>query len=202
MSVLGPPRARVFVRWAIARGPWLWLAALLVFVPSAARTASLYRRLSSDLEQLLPQDSPSVLALQELRRRMPGLQHLGLLVDHGSPANAAAAERLVDDLAARVRRYPPNLVRRVQTDVTEERRFFEATAPCTSRARTGGDPAAASRRARASSSRATRASCSTTRSRLRSSSRHPAEVLGAHGLGSTRLRAIASRAPRSVPACC
>jgi predicted RND superfamily exporter protein len=115
--------ARRFVRWAIARGPWLWLAALLLVVPAGVRTASLYLRLSSDLEQLLPRQAPSVLALQELRRRMRGLQHLGVLVDHGSPPNARAAERLIDDLAARVRRYPPGLVRRVQTGVEEERRF-------------------------------------------------------------------------------
>src|SRR5205823_2064246 len=36
-----------------------------------------------------------------------------------------AAERLIDDLAARVRAYPPSLVRSVRVGTEEERRFFE-----------------------------------------------------------------------------
>jgi predicted RND superfamily exporter protein len=103
----------------------LWLAALVVFVPSAYRTASLYRHLSSDLEQLLPPDAPSVKALGELRQRMVGLQHLGVLVDFGPGGDVAGAERLVDQLAERVRHYPPQLVRRVRTGVQEEKRFLE-----------------------------------------------------------------------------
>jgi predicted exporter len=60
---------------------------------------------------------------------MPGLQHLGVVVDAGDAGNMQAAERLVDDLAARVRTYPPELVSRVRTGQSEERRFLEAHAP-------------------------------------------------------------------------
>jgi predicted RND superfamily exporter protein len=113
----------------LRRGAWLWAIALALAVPATWRTAQLYAHLRSELEQLLPRTAPSVLALDELRARMPGLQHLGVLVDAGDAGNMQAAERLVDDLAARVRAYPRELVSAVRTGQSEEREFLEAHAP-------------------------------------------------------------------------
>ena len=45
---------------------------------------------------------------------MPGLQFLGVVVDTGSPENVAAGDKFIDDLAARVRKYPPDLVNSVR----------------------------------------------------------------------------------------
>jgi len=123
------PSARAFVRWTIRRGKWLWLAALLLAIPATWRTVQLYAHLRSELEQLLPRSAPSVLALDELRARMPALRHLGVVVDFGTPENLEAAGRLLDDLAARVRAYPPELVRTVRTGDSAERRFLEDHAP-------------------------------------------------------------------------
>lgn len=81
--------------------------------------------LHSDLESLLPSSAPSVVALDELRARTPGIKILGVVVDTGNAANLAAGEKLVDDLAARVRAYPPELVSGVRTGLEEERRFIE-----------------------------------------------------------------------------
>jgi Predicted exporters of the RND superfamily len=92
-------------------------------------TVRLYLNLRSDLEELLPRSAPSVLALDELRSRMPGLQYLGVLVDVGSADNLPAGERLLDDLAARVRTYPSNLVRAVRLGTGSERRFIEQHLP-------------------------------------------------------------------------
>jgi len=92
-------------------------------------TVKLYLNLRSDVEELLPRSAPSVLALDELRSRMPGLQYLGVLVDVGSPDNLAAGERLLDDLAARVRAYPPELVRAVRLGSSSERRFIDQHLP-------------------------------------------------------------------------
>ena len=103
--------------------------AIALAVPSALATVKLYFNLRSDLEELLPRSAPSVLALDELRSRMPGLQYLGVLVDVGSAANLPAGERLLDDLAARVRSYPPNLVRAVRLGTASERRFIEQHLP-------------------------------------------------------------------------
>ncbi|HXJ20400.1 MAG TPA: MMPL family transporter [Polyangia bacterium] len=80
------------------------------------------------MEELLPRDAPSVVAIDELRRRMAGLQYLGVMVDVGRPENLAAGERLLDDLAARVRQYPRSEVSDVRTGYAAERAFVESHA--------------------------------------------------------------------------
>jgi predicted RND superfamily exporter protein len=122
-------RARRLVAWQLRHGRALWLAALVALVPAAYATARLYLHLSSDVEELLPRDAPSVRATDELRRRVPGLSTLGVVVDAGTPERLPAAERLLDDLAARIRAYPPSLVRAVRTGAADERRFFQRFGP-------------------------------------------------------------------------
>jgi uncharacterized protein len=123
------PRSRAFVGWTLRWGKWLWIAALLIAVPALWRTAELYAHLRSEIEELLPRSAPSVLAIDELRARLPGLQHLGVIVDTGSATNLPAAERFLDDLAARIDRYPPALVKSVRTGEVAERKFIEDHAP-------------------------------------------------------------------------
>jgi len=126
----GPtPALRAYVAWVLRWGWLLWGIAILLAVPATVRTVSLYRHLKSDLEELLPRDSRSVRALDEMRARIPGLQYLGVVVDTGTPENLAAGERLLDDLAARIRAYPPGEVREVRTGSQAERKFVEAHAP-------------------------------------------------------------------------
>jgi predicted RND superfamily exporter protein len=124
-----PATARAFVAWTLRHGRALWALALLLAVPAAVRTADLYRRLRSELEELLPQEAPSVLAIDELRRRMAGLQHLGIVVDVGPGGDLAAGDRLLDDLAARIRTYPPELARGVRLGDESERAFVREHAP-------------------------------------------------------------------------
>ncbi len=120
-----------FVRWTLARGPWLWFAALALAVPSAIAMVRLYLNLTSEIEELLPRNAASVSAVDELRQRLPGLSTLGVVVATSQPAELPAAERLIDDLAARVRQYPPSLVRAVKTgaEAAAERRFLTAHLP-------------------------------------------------------------------------
>jgi predicted RND superfamily exporter protein len=115
------------VAWTLRHGRALWLFAALLAVPAAWRTASLYQNLRSDVEELLPRDAPSVVAIQELRRRMAGLQYLGVVVevDAGAGGTIAAGERLLDDLAVRVRAYPPELVSAVRVGFHGEHEFVE-----------------------------------------------------------------------------
>jgi predicted RND superfamily exporter protein len=117
--------SRRFVAWTVRHGLVLWVAALLLAVPAAWRTAGLYAHLRSELEELLPRESPSVRAIDELRARMPGLQYLAVVVDTGTPENVEPAERFLDDLAARVRTYPSDLQRAVYLGDGDERAFLE-----------------------------------------------------------------------------
>jgi len=122
----GPgPRTRAFVDFTLRYGRWIWLAAFLLAIPATWRTAGLYLNLKSDLEELLPRESPSVLAVDELRARLPGLQYLGVVVDVGDAARLPAGERFIDDLAGRIQKYPRSLARAVRTGTGEERAFLE-----------------------------------------------------------------------------
>ena len=122
------PRTRAFVAWAIRFRGAILAVALLLAVPAVARTVSLYAHLKTEIEQLLPRDAPSVAAIEELRARIPGLLYLGVVVDVGDPKNMPAGEKLVDDLAAKIRAYPPEIARKVRTGVTEERAFLSRNA--------------------------------------------------------------------------
>jgi predicted RND superfamily exporter protein len=127
-SLNGGPgwRTRRFVRFTLVHGRRLWLVALLLALPATVALVRLYAHLTSEIEELLPRNAPSVSAIDELRRRLPGLSTLGVVVATSQPSELPAAERLVDDLAARVRGYPPALVRAVKTgtEAAAERRFL------------------------------------------------------------------------------
>lgn len=128
--VLKPgPRTRMFVEWTLRYGRWIWLVAIVLAVPATWRTMQLYIHLKSELEELLPREAPSVLAIEELRARTPGLQHLGIVVDTGDAAHLASGERFIDDLAARIRAYPRDVVGAVRTGTSEERAFLAQHAP-------------------------------------------------------------------------
>jgi uncharacterized protein len=130
MIVIEPhPLARAFVAWTLRYGKVIWLLAILLAIPATLRTAGLYIHMRTEVEELLPRESPSVKAVDELRARMPGLQHLGVIVDTGSGEKLAAGEALLDDLAAKVSAYPPDLARAVHTGNAVERRFLEDHAP-------------------------------------------------------------------------
>jgi len=120
---------RAFVLWTLRSGRVLWALALVLAVPSAVRTANLYRHLRSEVEQLLPREAPSVRALDEMRARSPGLHFLGVVAEVRDAADLPSAERFLDDLAARIRAYPPGMVRNVRSNRAAERAFVEKRAP-------------------------------------------------------------------------
>lgn len=104
------------------------VVACVLAAAASVRAVLTYANLRSDLEELLPRSAPSVKALAEARQRLPGLRHLGVVVDTGGRENADAALRFLSDLAARVDAYPKDLVANVQTGVAAERRFIETRA--------------------------------------------------------------------------
>jgi hypothetical protein len=129
-SDTAPPReaSRRFVSWLLRHGRLLWGLAVLLAIPATWRMAHLYANLHSDMEELLPPDAKSLRAVEELRRRMPGLQFLGVVADAGEnapPDRIAAAQRFIDDLAARVRTYPSALVGGVRVGFAAEHAFID-----------------------------------------------------------------------------
>ncbi|MFT3773360.1 MAG: MMPL family transporter [Minicystis sp.] len=128
MSSPEPTSAARIARALLRRRALVFALAILIAVVAGARTAMTYAALRSNLEDLLPTGAPSVASLDAARARLPGLRHLGVVVDTGGPENAAAARRFLDDLAAKIRAYPPGLVTAVRVDVTAERRFAETYA--------------------------------------------------------------------------
>ncbi len=118
------PSARL-AAWLVRHRIRVLVFFALLAVVAGYRTVRTYMDLRSDLEELLPTSAPSVRALTTLRIRMPGLRHLGIVIDTGGPENVDAANRLVDALTARIRDYPPELVGAVRSDVKAERRFAE-----------------------------------------------------------------------------
>jgi predicted RND superfamily exporter protein len=120
-----PARAARITYFLMARYRWVLGLAALLLVITGYRTALTYSSLKSELEELLPKSAPSVTAIAELRHRLPGLRFLGVVVEVDEPARAAAAERFLDELAERIRKYPPDLVRGVRLDTSAERQFAE-----------------------------------------------------------------------------
>jgi len=104
---------------------WVLALSALLMVVAGYRTALTYASLKSELEELLPKSAPSVTALSELRHRLPGLRFLGVVVEVDEPARAPDAERFLAQLAERIRKYPPDLVRGVRLDTSAERQFAE-----------------------------------------------------------------------------
>lgn len=117
-----------FVRFVVRHGRLILLALALLALPAGYRTVLTYSNLRSELEELLPTSAPSVRALEQARERLPGLRHLGVVVDTGGPENVPAALRFVSDLERRLAAYPTSLVAGVRSGVGEERRFLETHA--------------------------------------------------------------------------
>jgi predicted RND superfamily exporter protein len=104
---------------------WVLAVAALLMVVTGYRTVLTYSSLKSELEELLPKSAPSVSAIAELRQRFPGLRFLGVVIEVDEPAHAADAGEFLAQLAERIRKYPPELVRGVRLDTSAERQFAE-----------------------------------------------------------------------------
>jgi predicted RND superfamily exporter protein len=108
------------VAWLLRHRLRVIAIAMILSIFGAVRTQRLYAGLRSELEELLPASSPAIEAVHTLRSRIPGSQHLGVVV-RGPPGSPAV---FVSELAPKVAAYPPELVRMVRTDVGQERRFL------------------------------------------------------------------------------
>ena len=123
-----PSRVRRWVDALMRRRGLVVVVCTLLALVAGARTVLTYSNLKSDLEELLPATAPSVVALERARERLPGLRHLGVVVDAGEPEHIRAAMRFLSDLEARVNAYPRDTVALVRGGIAAEREFLETYA--------------------------------------------------------------------------
>ena len=128
MSAPAASFAARLTTYLLSRRAMVFAIVIAITAVAGTRMVMTYAGLRSNLEDLLPESAPSVASVDAARERLPGLRHLGIVVDTGSPENVPAARRFLDDLAAKIRAYPPGLVTAVRADVTAERRFAETYA--------------------------------------------------------------------------
>lgn len=114
-----------FIDWLIRHRVRVLLLCAVVFCAAGVRTVLTYSKLRSDLEELLPANAPAVSALETLRSRLPGLRHLGIVVDTGGKHNLPAARRFIHDMSERLKNYPKDLVGEVRADVKVEQEFAQ-----------------------------------------------------------------------------
>jgi uncharacterized protein len=119
---------RHYVSVLLGRSRLVILVGVLLALVAGVRTVLTYSNLKSDLEELLPATAPSVLALDRARQRLPGLRHLGVVVDAGKAENVRPAMRFLSDLEQRVAAYPKNTVALVRGGIRAEREFLETYA--------------------------------------------------------------------------
>lgn len=94
---------------------------LLAFV-GAFYSLLLYKNLRTDLEELLPENAPSVRDLKVAANRFSGMNHLEVVIE---TQDSKAGERFQVAVAERLRALPPEIVAQVKEDIAEERKFFD-----------------------------------------------------------------------------
>ena len=109
-------RRRAFILWGA-----LVLSATGVFF-----SARLYADLRSGIEELLPETAPSVVALRIVTQRLHSTARLSIDLEGSDPE---ALERFADDLAARLRALPEDLVESVEYRSDEYDRFLDRFGP-------------------------------------------------------------------------
>ena len=105
------PFCRVGLPWLIRRRRPVIAVAALLWLGGTILTARLYANLRSGFEDLLPDTAPSVVAARTLGPLLHNVTHLGVVLE-GSDGDAL--DRLADDLAARLRELPGNIVESVE----------------------------------------------------------------------------------------
>jgi predicted RND superfamily exporter protein len=112
------PVCRTCVPWLIRHRRPVLIAAALVTLVSGFFAAKLYTHLRSELEELLPNSAPSVVALHTVRNKLHTVTHLSVVLEG---TDGDALDRFADDLAAKLKALPPGLIESVEyrTDAQE-----------------------------------------------------------------------------------
>ncbi|MDO8644409.1 MAG: MMPL family transporter, partial [bacterium] len=94
---------------------------ILVIVTVIAAGPATTLKLNSSLKELLPKDSPSVQAIDNVIEKVGGVGTLILAIESPDPA---ANRRFADDMAVRLRRFPPGMIRYFDYRTDEVEQFY------------------------------------------------------------------------------
>ncbi len=103
------------------RRPWTIVALVVLSLLPAAWAASRLE-LRTAFSELLPEDKASVIELQRVNKRLPGMSTLTVVAEGSGPESL---KRFVDRVAPRIRQLSPELVSSVDDGTREARKFFE-----------------------------------------------------------------------------
>ena len=109
------------VGWLLCQRRRVLGTAALVLLVGSFFTARLYSSLRSDLEELLPDSAPSVLASRSFGPKLNPVSNLYLVLEG---KDAAAIQRFADALAARLRSLGPDVVQDVTYRTDEQEEFL------------------------------------------------------------------------------
>lgn len=96
-------------------------ACLLFSAVGGYFTFKLYKNLRTDIEELLPTESRSVIDLDEVQRRLKSIDNLAVLV---FSSNTEASKRFIIELASRLERFPESEVTGIEYRIDHELEFF------------------------------------------------------------------------------
>ena len=109
------------VPWLVRKRRPVLLVALAAFSVGAFFSVKLYSNLRSGFENLLPDTAPSVRAVRTLGPALHNVTHLSIVFEGN---DGDALDRLSDDLAAKLRRLPSDLVESVEYRTDEQEAFL------------------------------------------------------------------------------
>ncbi len=119
----GPGRVcHAVVPWLVRHRRPVLLTALAVSLVASAFAARLYSNLRSGFEELLPDTAPSVVAARTIGPKLHNVTHLAVVLEGNDPD---ALDRLADDLAARLRKLPPDVVESVEYRTDDQERYVQ-----------------------------------------------------------------------------
>jgi predicted RND superfamily exporter protein len=95
---------------------------LVVFLLSTFFTVKLYGSLKTDIEEMLPTTSRSVIDLKEVTKRLRAIDNLAVLI---FSKNSEAAGRFQQDLANELQKIPSKLSSGIEYKITDEVDFFK-----------------------------------------------------------------------------
>ncbi len=97
------------------------LVALVAWAAGAWFSARLYGDLRSGFEELLPDTAPSVVAARTIANKLHNVTHLSVVLEG---RDGDALDRFADDLAARLRALPPDVVDAVEYRTDAQQAFL------------------------------------------------------------------------------